>query len=259
MNMALSASLATAGLFLAMLCASEVGRRIGRARLARDPDGLAKGAGAAEGAVFALLGLYVAFTFAGAASRFENRRHLIADEANAIGTAYLRIDLLPADAQPEVRALFRGYLDARLATYQDVADVTATRATLAASEALHGSIWTKALIASQRPGAAPQAALLLLPALNALIDITATREMATLNHPPSIVFLLLVALCLVGALLVGYSIAPNKDRNWFHTIVFAAVLSLTVYVIVDVEFPRLGLIRVDAADQALIKLRQSMQ
>ena len=95
-NFALIASLSAAGLFLGMLILSEVGRRIGMARLARDSEGLTKGAGAAEAAVFGLLGLLIAFTFSGAASRFEDRRHLITAEANAIGTAYLRVDLLPA-------------------------------------------------------------------------------------------------------------------------------------------------------------------
>jgi hypothetical protein len=75
--------------------------------------------------------------------------------------------------------------------------------------------------------------------------------MATRNHPPLVVFLLLAGLGLVGALLVGYGTSPNK--------VFAAILSLTVYVIADLEFPRLGLIRVDAADQVLLDLRKSMQ
>src|SRR4249919_3832924 len=86
-----------------MLVCGEIGRRIGARRLARDPEGLAKGAGAAEAAVFGLLGLLIAFTFSGAASRFEERRHLVTREANAIGTAYLRIDLLPDDAQPAGR------------------------------------------------------------------------------------------------------------------------------------------------------------
>ena len=104
--------------------------------------------------------------------------------------------------------------------------MSATKATLAAGEALQANIWTKAVTASQAPGAAPQAAMLLLPALNELIDITATREMATLNHPPMIVFLLLIGLSLIGALLVGYDVSPNSRRTWFHTVVFAAVLSL---------------------------------
>jgi len=90
------------------------------------------------------------------------------------------------------------------------------------------------------------------------IDITTTREMATRNHPPAIVFLLLSGLSLVGALLVGYGSSPNKERTWFHTVVFAGMLAVTVYVIADLEFPRLGLIRVDDADQVLVDLRKSM-
>jgi hypothetical protein len=100
--------------------------------------------------------------------------------------------------------------------------------------------------------------MLLLPALNAMIDVTTTRAMATQNHPPLVVFLLLGGLSLIGALLVGYGMSDNKDRSWLHTIAFAAIMSLAVYVIVDLEFPRLGLIRVDAADQVLIDLRKSM-
>jgi len=259
MYFALIASLSAAGLFFGMLICSEVGRRIGIAKLARDSEGLTKGAGAAEGAVFGLLGLLIAFTFSGAASRFEGRRHLVTDEANAIGTAYLRVDLLPADAQPEIKGLFRRYLDARSATYQNVDDRAATNAKLAEGAALQGEIWTKSLTASLRPGAPTQAAMLLLPALNEMIDITTTRVMAAQNHPPVVVFLLLCGLSLVGALLVGYGTATNQDRNWFHTVVFAAFLALTVYVILDIEFPRLGLIRVDAADQVLRDLRKSMQ
>jgi hypothetical protein len=209
--------------------------------------------------VFGLLGLLIAFTFSGAASRFEDRRNLINSEANAIGTAYLRIDLLPAEAQPEVRALFRRYLDVRTATYRDVADLTATTAKLAEGTALQGDIWAKAWAACRRPEAPPQAAMLLLPALNEMIDITTTRQTATRNHPPFAVFLLLCGVSLIGALLVGYGTSPNKERGWFHTMVFAAVLALTVYVIIDLEFPRLGLIRIDADDQILHELRQSMR
>jgi len=209
--------------------------------------------------VFGLLGLLIAFTFSGAASRFEDRRHLITTEANAIGTAYLRIDLLPADTQPEIKDLFRRYVDVRWATYRDFADQTATDAKLAEGAALQGKIWAKALTACRRPEAPAHAAMLVLPALNEMIDITTARVMATRNHPPLVVFLLLGGLSLVGALLVGYGTSSNKDRSWFHTVVFAAILSLTVWVIVDLEYPRLGLIRVDAADQVLLELRESMQ
>ena len=87
-----------AGLFIGMLCLLEVGRRVGQRRREADTEGARAGVGVIDGAVFALLGLLLAFTFSGAAARFDTRRHLIVEEANAIGTAYLRLDLLPPDA-----------------------------------------------------------------------------------------------------------------------------------------------------------------
>lgn len=245
-------------MFFGMLVFSEIGRRIGTARLARRPEGLPKGVAAMEAAVFSLLGLLIAFTFSGAASRFENRRALISDEANTIGTAYLRVDLLPGDAQPQLRELFRRYVDIRSTAYQNAQDLAATKQSLAMGVALQGDIWKKALIACRRPEAQPQATMLLVPALNEMIDITTTRATATQNHPPKIVFLLLGALSLVGALLVGYGASRNKDRSWLHMLAFAAILSLTVYVIIDLEYPRLGLITVNGADQVLVDLRNSM-
>ena len=259
MPLAVIAFSAAGALLLAILVFVEIGRRLGIARLLRDPEGLAKGSGAAEAAVFGLLGLLIAFTFSGAAARFEARRHLIGNETNAIGTAYLRIDLLPPATQPEVRALFGRYLDNRLATYRDSSSVAEVAAKLTEGAALQQAIWAKALHASRQPDAAPQAAMLLLPALNEMIDITTTRVVALQNHPPLAVFLLLGGLVLAGALLVGYGTSPNKERSWFHMIVFSIIVSLTIYVIIDLEFPRLGLIRIDGADQILIELRESIR
>ena len=259
MELTLVAMLSAAVLFVAMLACYEIGRRIGVARLGSDPDGLAHGIGAVDGAVFALLGLLIAFTFSGAASRFEARRHLITQEANAIGTAFLRVDLLPTDAQPELRDLFRKYVDLRAVVYSQVADRAATEAKLAEAAALQETIWAKALAAGRRPDATAPATMLVLPALNEMIDITTTRHVATQNHPPLVIYLLLAGLSLVGSLLVGYGMSENKRQSWLHTTAFAIVLSLTTYVIVDLEFPRVGLIRVDAADQVLVDLRKSMR
>ena len=242
-----------------MLAASDVGWRVGGAQLARGSGGLAKGAGSAEAATFALFGLLVAFTFSGAASRFEDRRHLIAEETNAIGTAYLRLDLLPSDTQPAVRELFRKYLDTRYQVYRWADDEAFTRAKLAETATLQAAIWDMVSSAVQRPGTPAATPTLLLGALNEMIDITTTRQVATRNHPPLVVFLLLGGFSLVCAVLVGYSTSQNPARSWLHTTTFAAVVSLTVYVIIDLEFPRLGLIRVDSADEPLLELRESLQ
>ena len=251
--------LSVAGLFAGMLLFSVIGRRIGVIRFRRDPANAPNEGGAAEASVFALLGLLIAFTFSGAAGRFEARRELIGQEANAIGTAYLRVDLLPADSQPELRDLFRRYVDVRATVYQNEIDREATTARLAAGNALQLEIWTKALTAAKRPESPVQATILLVQALNEMIDMTTTRVVANRNHPPLAVFILLALLCLVGALLIGQTHSANAERRWFYPVVFAAILSATVYVIVDLEFPRLGFIRVDAADQVLVDLRESMQ
>ena len=116
MNLIQIASATTLGLFLGMLLFLEVGRRIGLHHLAQEGQ-LARGIGTADGDVFGLLGLLIAFTFSGAASRFEDRRHLITEEANAIGTAYLRLDLLPATSQAELRTLFYEYTGLRATVY----------------------------------------------------------------------------------------------------------------------------------------------
>jgi hypothetical protein len=244
-------------LFFGMLILIEVGRRIGVRRLAEDTEGARAGFGTIEGAVFALLGLLLAFTVSGAGARFDARRHLIVEETNAIGTAYLRLDMLPSAAQPGLRENFRRYVDARLEVYRK--DVGAATDELARGAKLQGEIWRQAVSSIRADGAPPQAAMLLLPALNAMIDITTTRTMAAQMHPPIIIFVLLVALTLVSALLSGYTMAGNNSRSWLHILCFAFIISVTVYVILDLEYPRIGLIREAAFDQALVELRETMR
>src|ERR1700757_3957235 len=232
-------------LFAGMLTCLEIGRRLGRAAVG-DAGGK-EGLGVIEGAVFALLGLLIAFTFSGAATRFEDRRHLIVEEANDIGTAYLRVDLLPSDAQPEIRELFRQYVDARLDTYRRVSDLNRVHQDLARSQSLQNAIWQKSVAAAGRsPNTA--ATMLLLPALNAMIDITTVRIAATENHPPNVIFVMLAMIALATSLMAGFEMAGSKRRSWLHIAGYALIMSVAVYVILDLEFPRMGLIRVDAFD-----------
>jgi len=245
-------SLAVA-LFLGLLAAQEIGRRLGvrHRQLAR--MAVAEG-GVVDGAVFALLGLLIAFTFSGAAARFEERSKLTAEEANDIGTAYLRLKLLPADAQPDLRDTFRRYLDSRLAFYSVLPDIDRAKAELAVSSKLQNEIWVKSIAAAT--GSQP-ATMLLLPSLNDMFDIVTTRTAAALRHPPEIIFVMLCALALFGGVLAGYAVA-GKERSWVHTMLFALTLSGAVYVILDLEYPRLGFVRLDKADRVLVELRESM-
>lgn len=256
MSYALGIFLLCLGLFVGMLGAFELGRRLGRRQLRKEPSGTVAGAGVIEGAVFALLGLLVAFTFSGAASRFDARRQLIIEETNAIGTAYLRLDLLRPEAQPALRARFREYVDARLDAYRKLPDLSAARAELARGKVVQQEIWQQAVVASSQAPA--PAAILLLPALNQMFDIGTTRTLAASIHPPLTIFVMLGALVLISAVFAGHGMAASKTRSWMHVFGLAVTLAVTVYVIIDIEYPRLGLIRVDAFDRALVELRQAM-
>jgi hypothetical protein len=205
----------------------EVGRRIGIRRAAVDAEGVKAGAGAVEAAVFGLLGLMLAFTFSGAAERFNTRRQLIVEEANAIGTAYLRLDLLPTGEQAPLRDLFRNYLDSRLETYRKLPDMKAAMMELNHSAQLQREIWTRVLAASQAE-TNPSARMLLIPALNQMFDITTTRTAATKMHPPVVIFVMLAALSLVGSRLAGYGMARAKTRGWFYIFGYAIIMTAAV-------------------------------
>lgn len=246
------------GLFLGMLFLQEIGRRIGVRQRAKDSAGADTGVGMMDGAVFALLGLLIAFTFSGAASRFDGRRQLVAQEANAVGTAYLRLDLLAPDARSALRGLFSQYLDSRLAFYRTFSDREAAQQEWARGVALQGEIWTQATAACRAQGD-PPSCMLLLPALNEMIDITTTRKMSMLTHPPTIIYVLLFGLAFGCSFVAGYSVGDSTQRSRIHMIAFAAMTAIAVYAILDIEYPRSGLIRVDAADQVLIELRESMK
>jgi hypothetical protein len=121
--------------------------------------------------VFALLGLMIAFSFSGALTRFDVRRAQAVDESNAVGTAWLRIDLLPAQAQPALRDTFRRYVDSRIATYRALPDVAAARAQIERSQVLQAEIWKQAVAAARVSGVPTSAEILVMPALNDMFDI----------------------------------------------------------------------------------------
>lgn len=239
------------GLFALLWLGLELGRYVAR----RHRAGGREGYGAVEGAVFALLGLLLAFTFSGAAGRFDARRQLIINEANAVGTAYLRLDLLPAASGAQLRQLFGQYLDARMAEYRRLATLQNAAAENARVEALEGAIWAQAL-AGCKTAEIAQAPQLVLPALNEMFDLREARMAAVHTHLPGVIVVLLVILEFLSALIAGYGMAGR--RSWLHMLSFAAILAITTYIIIDYEFPRFGLIRVDAFDQELVELRAGM-
>ncbi len=254
------ALLCSGALFVGMLVCLEFGRRVGIRKLAADPEWALAGLGVVETAVFGLYGLLVAFTFSGAPARLDIRKHLIADEASAIGTAYLRLDLLPEQSQPAMRDLFRKYLSSRLDLYDSSGDLDLIKNGLAKCRALQKDIWTEAVARTRLPGSHKDAAELLLPALNEMFDIAAKRTSVDLIHPPAIVYGLMFAMALVCSSLAGYSMAREKQRSWLHIMAFAMVTAVSVYTFLEIEYPRLGSVRLlGTSAQSLFELSERMQ
>ena len=114
-------------------------------------------------------------------------------------------------------------------------------------------------VSATRRDPTQNSARLLLPALNEVIDISTTRTIAMHTQLPALIFILLTGVALISGLLAGYAMAKRKSRSWLHLLLYAAVIAITVYAVLDLEHPRFGLIRLDAADQALRQLRDSIR
>jgi hypothetical protein len=247
-------------LFVGILIALRLGRLVGERSLRKYGAAGMPGIGSLETAVFALLGLLIAFTFSGALARFDVRRAQVVDEANAIGTAWLRVDLLPASAQPKMRETFKAYVDSRIATYDKIdEDIAAAKKELARSVQLQNELWAQAIAALKQPDARPNADMLVLPALNSMFDITTVRTVATRIHPPIIIYWMLIGCALAAAILAGYQATAEKGYSWVHKVGFAAIIALTIYVVLDMEYPRRGVIRIDAIDEVLVNVRAGMK
>jgi hypothetical protein len=245
--------LAATLLLVAMLAAHEGGRRLGLRRLAREEMPL-KGTGTAQGAVFTMLGLLMAFTFHGAAGRFDERRHLATLEANAISSAYQRLDLLAPAARAQLREDFHRYLDLRVQLFAK--DDGGYESRREQTNRLQGVIWGHARLAIAEPASAPAAPMLLLPALHGMFDLATERHAARTYHPPAIIYLMLGMLALLGSALAGFDSAESRRRSWFHILAFCGVIAGTTYMIGDLEFPRHGLIQIDDSGNELSELQR---
>jgi len=154
--------------------------------------------------------------------------------------------------------LFRDYLDARVRAYEKFAHREASGQEFARASEIQRQIWSQALTAGQADPTR-EATRLLLPALNEMIDVTTARAVALEIHLPAFIFYLLIGIALLTGLLAGYAMSKRQSRSWFHILLYAVIITITIYAIFDFDNPRYGLIKADAADKALIRLRDSIR
>jgi hypothetical protein len=246
-------------LFVGMVALQLAGHHYALRRHENDPIAGSDGTAAVEAALYALLGLMVAFTFSGAQDRLNARKQLIIEEVQSIGTAYLRFDLLHAEDAAVLRREMRAYVDARLAYYQKLLDFSAAKGERARADALQQQIWNHAVAASAKVGDS-RAALLVLQSLNQAFDVATARYAALRTHVPGAIFVLLLILAFACAFFAGIGMARRRGRpSLLHMIMFAGIIALTAYVILNLEFPRAGFLRLHHVDRFLIEQRASMR
>jgi len=241
------------GLFCLMVAATLAGHRLASGRSRRTDAEDSAGTSAVDAAVLGLLGLLIAFWFSSAGTRLDMRRSLIVEEANAIGTAWLRLALLPQDVQPVIRGLFREHVDVRI-EQAPASKPDASKRLAARADEVQSAIWRHAVDAAPRCES-DQAAAILLSSLNEMFDAAARHQASYDAHTPTLILVLVLVVGAFSGLLAGHDMGTRGPVNWLHAIAFAVVVSLTVWVIYDLEMPRYGLIRVDNYDHLLRDLR----
>ena len=239
--------------FALMLAGSEAGFRLGRKSEASISDKTKSQVTTVEAALLGILGLLLGFTMSMAVSRFEIRKQLVLDEANAIRTSYLRARLLHAPEGSEMANLLRQYIDVRV-QYGTPGYDLARRASLRTQSArLLDELWARAVDYAQKD-ADPARSNLLLQSLNQVFDLEAARWMAFQDPVPDTVIYVNGIVGLLAVLLVGYAFGLHGRRQIFSGCVLALAITLVFGVIIDLDRPGTGFIQV--GQQSMIDLQQ---
>ncbi|GAA0827839.1 hypothetical protein [Cupriavidus pauculus] len=205
-----------------------------------------------QGATLTLLALLIGFTLSMAVGRYDQRKNLEEEEANSIGTEYLRADLIEGPDTARVKALLARYLDQRLLYYRTRdADQLAEIATATAQ--IENEMWLLARnVAREKP--TPIGALV-VSGMNDVINSQGYAEAAWLNRIPVSAWSLMVVIAFLSTLMQGYGCRTDSSKAVLFFLPLTVSLSLTL--ISDIDSPRGGLIRV--APQNLMSLAASMQ
>lgn len=225
---------------LILLVLGEAGFRLGIAVHRKSPRAAEGLSSSVQGAVLGLLGLLLGFSFAMAVSRYDARRSLAVEEANAIGTTWLRAPFLGEAQGSEIRTLLRRYTELRLevsrASDDDIPKV------LEESTTIQNRLWeiaSKAAIEKPDP-----LSVSFITTLNEMIDLQASRLAAYRNHVPGSVWMLLLVVAGCGAWATGNISSVTGHRSIFNQITFPVLISVVITLISDVDRPHKGFIKV---------------
>jgi len=240
------------GIFVVAL---EVGYRLGERQQARSDEPDKTHANALHGAVLGLLALLLGFTFAMSVSRYENRKTLMVDQANAIGTAWLRGKLLPQPYADRTQVLFREYVESRLQYNAAGRDDRAIAAAEARATTIENELWEiSRILFAEDPRTHPTN--LYTQALNEVFDIREKRRFALDDRVPMAVTIMLFLVSIAAMGMVAYSCGLSGRRRALANLNFACLIAVVLIIILDIDAPRAGFVQV--SQDSLLRLQQSM-
>jgi hypothetical protein len=242
------------GVFVGLPACCQVGYWLGRHARLRPGENEMSHAMNWQAAVLALAALLIGFTFSMSAQRFEDRKNILINEANAIGTAYLRTRFLDHAPGEEVRALMRKYVDERIALY----DATG-RAQIEAIERVSGTlqqdIWSR-VAAAARDYQRPVMVGLLAATVNEMIDVADERRAIRDNPVPYTTFVVLVLVAAIGMASIGHTCGVSGKQLLFGMVVMPLLVSAVIVLVFDLAHVSSGLVRPN--NQSLLNLKQSL-
>ena len=244
------------GSMVFFLLGDELGFRLGRRKRPKVDEDDRSQIITIQGAMLGLLALLLGFTFSMAMSRFELRKQQILDESNAIGTTYLRAQLMPEPPRKEVADLLRRYVEVRLQFYQAGMEGQEFQTAVDQTEWLQLQLWSRAGAWAAKDPRAVTAGLF-LQSLNEVIDLHSKGLTALQNHVPEIILVLLYFVALVAIGLIGYGCGLAGRRNFLVTLVASLLIAAVILVIIDLDRPQRGLIRVGLG--RMVELRDSLK
>ena len=203
------------------------------------------------GATLTLLGLIIGFTFSMAVSRYDQRMNFEEQEANAIGTEYIRVDALPPADAAKIRSLLKEYLDNRI-QYYVARDQDSLVKINAATLQLQNLLWT-AVIAPAKTQPTPLTALA-VSGMNDVLNAQGYAQAAWWNRIPAAAWILLVTISVFCNLLIGYGVRLKSELLF---VILPVVLSVSLFLIADIDSPRRGVIHIRA--QNLESLAESLK
>jgi len=250
-------SLLIAGILLAlMVVAIETGHRIGRIRYAPANEKTRDHINAIQASLLGVLALLLAFSLSLALQRFDSRNAAVVDEANAIGTTYLRAQLLPVSVRGESRKLLQGYIDLRVQASTISLDREGERqALIVKAHQVLDALWDLSRkAAAEDPG--PVATGLFIQSLNETMDAFAQRDAALKRHVPEPILILLFCAYVMTGGVIGYAAGVAGHRPSFVSYMLVALIVALAFFIVDLDRPRRGIITVDQT--SLIDLKAAI-